>query len=355
MLTDPDADLGVTKSTVALEPGIADLGIADKAAWRSVVATAISAERTIRYSVIETEKTFAHDGPLASVIRGVAGTVLVVIDSAVWRIAAKEIGAYLAEATTSHRIVVLPGGEQNKTLKRALEIVDAMDQSNTPRRSAPVIAIGGGVICDLVGFAASIYRRGVPYFRVPTTLLSQVDVSVAIKTGVNRGGYRNRIGAFWPAELTLIDRSFLSSQSRVEISHGLGEVFKLALIKSEPLFGQLERIPHGWSPEWLSIDESAAKLMRLAIEEMAVELRADLWEDDLARCVDFGHSFSPLIEMRNGIHHGHAVALDCLLSLCIAINRGLINRQYLDRAVAVMLRCALPTGHVDFANIELLW
>ena len=321
----------------------------------SRIDTTISAERGLSYSLSETEQVFDVDGPLAAAISPATGIVLVVVDAVVWRTWAPEIERFFSEVATGHRIVVMSGGEANKGLQSALEVIRHMDECNTLRRSTPVVAIGGGVVCDLVGFAASIYRRGVPYLRVPTTLLAQVDVSVAIKTGVNHGGYRNRIGTFWPADLTVIDRAFLATQSVEQISQGLGEIFKLALIKSEPLFRALEHIPHDWSPNWLVDSDAAANMIRLAMSEMSSDLQNNLWEENLARCVDFGHSFSPLIEMRNGIHHGHAVALDCLLTSCIAANRGFIAPAQIQRIVAVMRRCALPTAHADFANVDFLW
>ncbi|WEO77314.1 sedoheptulose 7-phosphate cyclase [Cryobacterium sp. SO2] len=315
----------------------------------------VAAQRETRYRIVETPAAFALDSPLTEALHSARGTTLIVVDDAVWATSRRKIQEYLDVVTVAHRVLVLPGGESNKTLEHVLRVVEEMDECVTPRRSSPIVAIGGGVVCDVVGFAASVYRRGVPYIRVPTTLLAQVDVSVAIKTGVNRGGYRNRLGAFWPAKLTVLDRHFLATQSVVEISHGLGEIFKLAVIKSPELFGQLEQLPAGWSPAWIATDELSAQFSRLAVAEMAEDLGTNLWEDDLARCVDFGHSFSPLIEMRNGQHHGHAVALDGLLSSCLAAERGLIDGETLERIVAVMRRCALPTSHPDYADVDLLW
>lgn len=349
-----DSDWGSRLSTISIVP-MQDAVYRGAAADQGRITEAISAERRIRYSLAETDQVFGVDGPLTAAIEAAEGSVLIVVDAAVWETSAAEIEAYFGKIAATHRILVLSGGEASKGLDGTLDVIQAMDECKTLRRSTPVVAIGGGVVCDLVGFAASIYRRGVPYYRVPTTLLSQVDVSVAIKTGVNHGGFRNRIGTFWPPELTVIDRRFLATQSKEHLSQGLGEVFKLALIKSEPLFELLEHIPRDWEPSWLAQSEAAAQIMRLAIREMADDLRDNLWEENLARCVDFGHSFSPIFEMRTGVHHGHAVALDCLLTSCIAAGRGLLDPAQLSRIVAVMRRCELPTSNHDFADTELLW
>lgn len=315
----------------------------------------IAAERDTRYDIIETTDVFAAAGPLAALLADAAGTALIVLDEAVWRSYGARAVAFLDRTSPRHRVLVLQGGEANKTLAAVLEVVQAMDECHTLRRSSPVVVFGGGVVCDIVGFAASIYRRGVPYVRVPTTLLAQVDVSVAIKTGINHGGFRNRLGAFWPARTTIIDPGFLASQSEDDLSHGLGEMIKLGIIKSARLFEALEDLPEDWDAAWMAEDALAAEARRLAVVEMARDLEDNLWEDALARCVDFGHSFSPLIEMGNGLPHGHAVALDCLLSSCLAAGRGLTDMRSLSRIVSVMRRCRVPTSHADFADVDLLW
>ncbi len=303
--------------------------------------------------MVASGEALAPTGPLRRVLQEHTGEQLVVVDEALWPTYGPAIEALLAES--AHRILRLPAGEQNKTLDATLRVVEAMDACRIPRRSSPVLAIGGGVLCDLVGFAASIYRRGVPYIRVPTTLLAQVDVSAAIKTGVDHNGFRNRLGTFWPAALTVVDHGFLATQTSEQISQGLGEVFKLALIASEDLFARLARLPADWSPQWFATSADAAALMRQALELMVAELSDDLWEDNLARRVDFGHSFSPLIEMRTGLHHGHAVALDCLLGASIAAGRGLLATETLPHIAAVMRRCALPVRHRAFEDVDELW
>ncbi|MBR7836088.1 sedoheptulose 7-phosphate cyclase [Actinospica durhamensis] len=313
----------------------------------------VSRDRNHRYSVVTSGEALSPAGPLRTVLEDCAGELLVVVDEAIWPGRGARIQALLSG--TPHRILTLAGGERNKNLDAVLRVVAAMDEVRVLRRSSPVLAIGGGVLCDLVGFAASIYRRGVPYVRVPTTLLAQVDVSAAIKTGIDHNGFRNRLGAFWPAALTVVDHGFLATQSVEQISQGLGEVFKLGLIASEELFGRLARLSGDWTPEWFATDPAAAELMNLALEVMVGELSEDLWEQDLARRVDFGHSFSPLIELRTGLHHGHAVALDCLLSASIAAGRGLLAVDALPEIAAVMRRCALPVRHPGFADVDLLW
>jgi 3-dehydroquinate synthase len=115
-----------------------------------------------------------------------------------------------------------------------------MEDFGLLRRSEPVIAIGGGSLLDSVAFACSIYRRGVPYIRVPTTLLGIVDVSVAIKTGVNHLGRRNRLGTYYPPSAVFLYRKFIETQSDREICNGLGEILKLAIIEDLSLFLLLE-------------------------------------------------------------------------------------------------------------------
>merc|ERR1719343_776273 len=138
------------------------------------------------------------------------------------------------------RLMVLPTTEENKDMKMVMEIAKAIDEHGIDRRFDPVIAIGGGVCMDIVGFAASIYRRRTPYIRVPTTLMGYVDASVGAKSGVNFSGKKNKLGCYLPPALALLDRSFLASLDARQLSNGAAEIMKMAMVKDPELFGLLE-------------------------------------------------------------------------------------------------------------------
>jgi 3-dehydroquinate synthase len=167
------------------------------------------------------------------------------------------------------------------------------------RRREPFLAIGGGVVLDIAGMAACLYRRGVPFVRVPTTLLAIVDASVGVKNGVDYccavtdETYKNRVGSFYAPSSCLLDPSFISTQDARNISNGFGEILKLALVRSVDLFVLLET--HGAAlvesrfAKCASVPDGVAqRVIGLSIQIMLEELGPNLWEQTLERCVDYG-------------------------------------------------------------------
>ncbi len=164
---------------------------------------------------------------------------LVVIDKTVNELYGESLKKYFEAICFDLKLKVIDATEENKDWKHTEEILKFFEDEGALRRET-IVVIGGGVLLDLVGFCCSIYRRGIPYVKVPTTLLAIVDASVGVKVAANHFGRRNRIGAYYPPVATLIDKTFISTQSEREIVNGLAEIFKLALIKSEELFELLE-------------------------------------------------------------------------------------------------------------------
>jgi 3-dehydroquinate synthase len=273
---------------------------------------------------------------------------IVVVDSTVYALYANSIGDAL--------ILSIDCSEETKNWEAVHKILAFLELCKVLRRSEPVIAIGGGVLLDVVGFCCSIYRRGIPYVRIPTTLLAIVDASVGAKTSINDFGRRNRIGSFYPPIDTLIDPSFIITQDSREISNGVAEIIKLAIVTNHELFELLESDPVSLLINKFQHSATADRIVNLAIIGMAAELNDNLWETNLQRPVDFGHTFSPVIEMKNvtDMLHGEAVILDCLLSSCIAAGRGLITNAELKRIFMLVHKFNLPTMHPDFMDTELL-
>ena len=169
------------------------------------------------------------------------------------------------------------------------------------RRREPFLAIGGGVLLDIAGMGACLYRRGVPFVRVPTTLLAIVDASVGVKNGVDYccavtdETYKNRVGAFYAPSACLLDPAFISTQDARNICNGFGEIMKLALVRSTDLFEILET--HGANLVKARFTETALvpggvgdRVIDLSIQIMLEELGPNLWEKTLERCVDYGTS-----------------------------------------------------------------
>ena len=281
---------------------------------------------------------------------------IVVIDKTVYDLYGAEMHDYFNKFKIQLLCLVIDATEENKNWEETNKILNFFEETKILRRE-PVIAIGGGVLLDIVGFAASIYRRGIPYIKVPTTLLSIVDASIGSKVGINHFNRRNRLGAYYPPIATLIDKKFIKTQSEREIVNGLSEIFKLALIKSKELFDLMHQSAEQLVDEKFQFGAVPVRVINLAITGMMEELSSNLWEKKLDRCVDFGHSFSPIIEMKNvpNMHHGEAVALDCLFSSCLSFVRGFIDKEVLVKIFDVAKRLKLKTYHEDFTNYDLLF
>jgi len=280
---------------------------------------------------------------------------LVVIDKTVYEIYKTELHNYFDRHKVQLELFVLDATEENKDWKHTDEVLKFFERVGVLRRE-PIVAIGGGVLLDLVGFCCSIYRRGIPYIKIPTTLLAIVDASVGVKVAANHLERRNRIGAYYPPIATFLDKKFIKTQNDRDIVNGIAEIFKLAVIKSEELFVLLEENYEQLINEKFQFGAVPVRVINLAITGMIEELAPNLWEKKLDRCVDFGHSFGPLIEMQNlpNLYHGEAVVLDCLYSSCIAEVRGFITMDQLRRIFKCAKNLKLPIWHEDFSKVRLL-
>lgn len=320
----------------------------------------IVANREVHYDIVECRNILNVDNPVLRMAIGAesrSSSILVVVDHNVERLYATKLDDYFhTQGIPNHRLVI-PGGEDNKSMNYVISIINALNDIGILRRSTPIVAVGGGVVLDVVGLAATLFRRGVPYIRVPTTLLSQIDVSVACKTGVNYGGFRNRLGSYNPPIHTLIDQAFLTTMPDRQNSSGFGEILKMALIRDRALFELLEDHGSRMLASRFQDEKEAREIIHRAIQGMVDELLPDLWEEKLERPTDYGHTFSPLIEMRAvpPLLHGEAVALDCMLSALLAVQRRIMDSAIFDRICAVAARLGLPLWHPAFGNPILLW
>jgi len=295
---------------------------------------------------------------------------VVVVDDTVHALYGERIEAYFAHYGVQTRLLVLPTTEENKNMDMVLTIAEAIHDLGIDRRLDPVIAIGGGVCMDIVGFAASIYRRRTPYIRVPTTLMGYVDASIGAKSGVNFSGKKNKLGAYLPPALAILDRSFLATLDQRQLSNGAAEIAKMALVKDPELFHLLcehgeQLIDHKFQDygEASSITRAPSRVLFLAIQTMLEELAPNLWEDSLERLVDFGHVFSMELEMEvlhdEKLFHGEAVAIDMAFCATLSYVRGHIDSHMLTRILDMMKSLKLPVYHpkldaamLDFALYE---
>ncbi|MET9676313.1 sedoheptulose 7-phosphate cyclase [Streptomyces sp. NPDC006482] len=284
--------------------------------------------------------------------------VVAFVGPTVGRLYGEALRAYLEATLTpgSWTVHTIDTGEKNKTLATA-ERVCALAKAAGLDRHGVMLALGGGIVSDVVGFAASMYARGIRYVRINTTLVGQVDVGVGVKTGVNALRTKNMFGAYHPAHASLSDPAFLGTLPVREIRCGLAEIVKMAVILDEELFGALERYPDAFRPGGVPTPpEVETYVLRTSMRLMMEELCPNLREKQLARLVDFGHTFSPVIETAGDhrLEHGEAVAVDMALSACLALRLGLVDEDACDRIIGLLTRIGLPVFDEATCTPELM-
>lgn len=314
----------------------------------------LQAQLPVKFTLYAADDLFEKGHPTFLPAQESGGRIrrLIIIDEVVYSLHGERIEQFFMRSGVDYKIVPVVSSESTKDLDTLMAILNAMENFRLMRQSEPVIGIGGGALLDILGFAASMYRRGVPFIKVPTTLVGLVDVSIGVKTAINHFGNRNRLGAYYPPLSVYLDRSFLRTLDRRHVSNGLAEILKMALIKDQRLFELLEA--HGQALIGAKFQNGgvARETIDRAIQTMLEELEPNLWEKDLRRSVDYGHSFSPMIEMRllPQLTHGEAVALDMLLSCLISNARGLLADADLERIFRVTKALELPTYHPMFTD-----
>ncbi|MBI3928909.1 MAG: 3-dehydroquinate synthase [Armatimonadetes bacterium] len=237
--------------------------------------------------------------------------------------------------------IVVPPGEQQKSLDGARALYDQLVRLGCDRRTA-VIAFGGGVIGDLAGFAAATFLRGVPLLQLPTTLLAMVDSSIGGKVGVDLPQGKNLVGAFYAPLEILADVGTLATLPRREWSGGMAEVIKHAVIASADFFEELERAgtdPAAWTPE-----ELARRVHRAAGVKVGVVGRDPREQGERAH-LNFGHTLGHALEAAGGyagLSHGEAVALGMLAALRLSRRQGRLEADFEERLRSLLVRWNLP-------------
>ena len=251
--------------------------------------------------------------------------------------------------------IIIPDGEEYKDILQVQHIYDELLKKKLDRSSA-LIALGGGVIGDITGFAASTYMRGISYIQIPTTLLAQVDSSVGGKTGVNHKLGKNMIGTFWQPRLVWIDVETLKSLPRRELLAGLAEVIKYGVIYDRELFGFLESSRE----EILSLDNGAI----MHIIKRSCEIKADIVSKDereagLRAILNYGHTIGHAAETVTGYTrylHGEGVAIGMYLEARLSQMLGLTDQDQVMRIKALLDSYGLPSempDDIDTNNILL--
>jgi 3-dehydroquinate synthase len=254
----------------------------------------------------------------------------------------------LTGALPGRRVVtaILPDGETHKTLATVARLVDVL-VANRLGRDAAVIALGGGVVGDIAGFAAACYQRGIAYLQAPTTLLAQVDSSVGGKTGVNHPGGKNLIGAFHQPVAVVSDTSTLETLPPRELRAGLAEIIKYGLIRDATLYEWVEanierllaREPH-----------ALAHAIRRSCEIKAEIVGCDEREQGERALLNLGHTFAHALEAATAYGrwlHGEAVGAGLLMAACMSEACGTLRPDAVQRLRGLLERTGLPTSARD--------
>ncbi|HZP43927.1 MAG TPA: 3-dehydroquinate synthase [Candidatus Binatia bacterium] len=319
---------------------------------RGVAEARVTAERWIEevlvdlgeraYAVVVGEDVLDDVGRRTAAL-GFAGRAGLVTSERVGALYAARVVASLRAAGLDPVVVTMPDGEEHKTLARLGTVQDRLLAAGLDRRS-PVVALGGGVVTDLAGFAAATLLRGLPTVLVPTTLVGQVDAAIGGKTAVNHAQGKNLIGVFHQPRLVLADVGVLATLSAREFAAGLAEVVKYGAIGNAELFRGLETdldAVLGRDPGRLAPVVAACSRQKAAV---VVE---DEREERGGRAVlNFGHTVGHALEAATGYRrflHGEAVAIGMVAAARISARLGRCGAEVGDRIARLLMRAGLPT------------
>ncbi|MCK5869294.1 3-dehydroquinate synthase [Methylococcaceae bacterium HT1] len=266
--------------------------------------------------------------------------VVIVTNETIAPLYLQQVTAHLQQYQVE--VVVLPDGEQYKTLA-TMDIIFSTLLNNRFSRNATLIALGGGVVGDISGFAAACYQRGIPFIQIPTTLLAQVDSSVGGKTGVNHALGKNMIGAFYQPQCVIIDVNVLQTLDDRQFSAGLAEVIKYGLIRDAEFFtwieDNIEKI--------LSRDEEALTIIiEQSCRNKAEIVASDERESGIRAILNLGHTFGHAIETGMGYGrylHGEAVAIGTCQAADLSKRLGWLDEADVKRIVTLFKKAGLPT------------
>ncbi len=261
----------------------------------------------------------------------------------------ENVAKYHLEKFRGVNSIVLPAGEKHKNLETISRLWAAFLENELDRKSA-VIALGGGVISDLTGFAASTYMRGIDWIAVPTTLLAMVDASLGGKTGIDLPQGKNLIGSFHPPKLVLADPSLLTTLPERELRSGMAEVVKHGVISDPDLFAMCQR-----GMNW--VKENLETIIKRALAVKIQIIEADPYEKGIRASLNLGHTVGHAVELASGfeLSHGEAIAIGMVAEARYAQKIGFARRGLADTIAATLSHLGLPT-HIpaELPRVEIL-
>lgn len=283
-----------------------------------------------------------------------SGTIALVSNTTVFPLYGATVSRSLSASGFSCTEIILPDGEEFKTMASAEKICEAMLRARLDRTSV-LVALGGGVIGDLAGFAASVYMRGIDFIQVPTTLLAQVDSSVGGKTGVNHPLGKNMIGTFWQPRFVWIDIDTLLSLPRREFVAGVAEIIKYGIIWDQEVFDFLEKN----AQDVLNLErDPITHIISRSCEIKANIVARDEREGGLRAILNFGHTIGHALETATGYTsflHGEAVAAGMYVEAEIARLLGIMRSEEVLRIRRLLSAYGLPSAIPEDIDLDLFF
>jgi 3-dehydroquinate synthase len=278
--------------------------------------------------------------------------VCIVTDSNVAPLYLHRVESIVSECCDKTTHFIFPAGEENKNLNVVRDLYESLILNHFDRYDY-LLALGGGVVGDLCGYAAATYLRGISFIQVPTTLLSQVDSSIGGKTGVDFDAYKNMVGAFYMPKLVYTNLAALKTLTDEQFSSGMGEIIKHGLIKDSVYYNWLMK----HSDQIINKDLTILKdMVRMSNEIKRAVVEEDPTEKGERAVLNFGHTLGHAIEKLSdfGLMHGHCVGLGCLAAMAISVNRKMIAEEELDSLTAVLEQFSLPVSIAGYSAQEII-
>lgn len=272
--------------------------------------------------------------------------IAIVTDETVAELHLRGVQKSLDAEGIEHMVVVIPPGESSKSFASLEQTIDPILAARLERGDA-IVALGGGVVGDLAGFAAGIIRRGMRFVQIPTTLLAQVDSSVGGKTGINTQRGKNLVGVFYQPEFVLADSGVLDTLSSRDFNAGYAEVIKYGLIGDAEFYGWLEKNWSAVAAGWSEREEAIAT----SCQAKATTVAQDERDEGSRALLNFGHTFGHALEAAAGFSdrllHGEAVSIGMMLALEFSARMNLCSPDDGQRVVAHLAQIGLPTRIQD--------
>jgi 3-dehydroquinate synthase len=304
------------------------------------------------YDIVIATQALQDVGPRMNDLK-LGQKVLVVSNPGIFRHYGETVSQSLTQAGFQVATCLLPAGERYKTPATLQKIYDAA-LTHRLERSSSIVALGGGIVGDMSGFAAATWLRGIAVIQVPTSLLAMVDAAIGGKTGVNHPHGKNLIGAFHQPRLVLIDPDVLKTLPAREFRAAIAEVIKYGVIWDADLFQQLEQAPRLDQFRFISSDLLQHLLTR-SCQAKAHVVSKDEKESGLRAILNYGHTIGHAVESLTGykvVNHGEAVAIGMVAAGAIAVEMGLWHRPDVDRQLALIQKANLPTRLPAGLNLD---